>query len=300
MNEELDEQVRAAMFVYLEQLVARSPDGTIRWSGIKDFRFREQVVHLIGTQGIWTPHGFDTAFSITTTYTPPDHNPPYTDAVGGDGLVRYKYKGMDPDDPDNVKLRRALSRQVALVYFVGIARGVYLPIWPVRIVGDDPNNHEFYVAVDEGLMFEASEALEPARRAYAARIVQERLHQPVFRSRVLLAYNSSCAVCRLRHTELLDAAHILPDSHPLGEPVVPNGLALCKIHHAAFDRDIMGIRPDYVVEIKQEILHEIDGPMLRHGLQEMHGDKITVPRSKISRPDHKRLEERYEGFRSAS
>jgi hypothetical protein len=36
--------------------------------------------------------------------------------------------------------------------------------------------------------------------------------------------------------ELLDAAHILPDGHPKGEPVVPNGLALCKLHHAAFDR----------------------------------------------------------------
>ena len=300
MNEMLDERVRTAMFVYLEHLSQRSVDGTIRWSDIKDFRFDGRAVHLIGAQGIWTPQGFDTAFSMTTTYTPPDQLPPYSDAVGYDGLIRYKYKGADPNDPDNVRLRRAMIRHVALVYFIGVAKGVYLPRWPVWIVGDDPEKHEFYVAIDEGLRFAADTSSEPSRRAYVTRIVQERLHQPVFRFRVLRAYDSACAVCRLRHSELLDAAHILPDSHPLGDPIVPNGLALCKIHHAAFDRNIMGIRPDLVIEVRREILQEIDGPMLRHGLQEMHGNKIDVPRSKTSRPDHERLEERYENFRSVS
>ena len=60
-------------------------------------------------------------------------------------------------------------------------------------------------------------------------------------------------VCRLRHWELLDAAHILPDKHPLGEPVVPNGLALCKLHHAAFDADILGVRPDLRIERRDQV-----------------------------------------------
>jgi putative restriction endonuclease len=33
----------------------------------------------------------------------------------------------------------------------------------------------------------------------------------------------------------------------------------------------MGIPPDYQVVINDELLDEIDGPMLKHGLQEMHG-----------------------------
>jgi len=41
-----------------------------------------------------------------------------------------------------------------------------------------------------------------------------------------MAYRQSCAICRLRHKELLDSAHILPDLHPLSEPVVSNGLSL--------------------------------------------------------------------------
>jgi predicted restriction endonuclease len=49
-----------------------------------------------------------------------------------------------------------------------------------------------------------------------------------------------CAVCSLRHGELLDAAHIIGDGKPDGIPIVPNGLSLCKIHHAAYDTNLLG------------------------------------------------------------
>ena len=61
-----------------------------------------------------------------------------------------------------------------------------------------------------------------------------RLHQPVFRAQVLQAYGA-CIICRLKHVDLLDAARILSDADG-GQPVVTNGLAMCKIHHAAYDR----------------------------------------------------------------
>ena len=89
------------------------------------------------------------------------------------------------------------------------------------------------------------------------------------------AYETRCAVCSLGHRELLDAAHVIPDSDPRGEPIVTNGLALCKIHHAAYDRDIIGIRPDYVVEVHTRLLDEIDGPMLKYGLQGHHGSPTS-------------------------
>jgi hypothetical protein len=45
---------------------------------------------------------------------------------------------------------------------------------------------------------------------------------------------------------LLDAAHIVADKDErLGQPVVPNGILLSKIHHAAFDAHLIGIDPDY-------------------------------------------------------
>jgi putative restriction endonuclease len=77
-------------------------------------------------------------------------------------------------------------------------------------------------------------------------------------------------------------------------------MALCKIHHAAFDRHFLGITPKHVVTINQKLLDEVDGPMLLHGLQEMHGTTISVPRRNDSKPDPGRLEQRYERFLEAS
>ena len=99
---------------------------------------------------------------------------------------------------------------------------------------------------------------------------------------------------------MLDAAHIISDSKPNGDPIILNGIALCKIHHAAYDRNLLGIRPDYQVEINADLPLEIDGPMLKHGLQEMNGQKLLVPSSGQSRPDPERLQVRYEEFKNAS
>ena len=96
------------------------------------------------------------------------------------------------------------------------------------------------------------------------------------------------------------AAHILPDGHPRGEPWVSNGLALCKLHHAAFDQNILGINPSLVVEIREDILREVDGPMLKHGLQELDGQHLLyVPKSKGLRPNEEFLSERYAEFKRA-
>jgi putative restriction endonuclease len=56
----------------------------------------------------------------------------------------------------------------------------------------------------------------------------------------------------LRHPELLDAAHILEDKHPQGIPAVSNGLALCVIHHKAYDKRVLAVKPDYSVEIQEK------------------------------------------------
>jgi putative restriction endonuclease len=187
-----------------------------------------------------------------------------------------------------------------LAYFVGVRRGVYMPVYPVYVSGEDAAHLEFILSfwrTEVGLDFST---LSAAEKVYAARMTKQRLHQPLFRERVLHAYGSSCAVCRLRHVELLDAAQIIGDGEEGGDPIVPNGMALCKIHHAAFDRYFLGITPSLRVQINQKLLDEVDGPMLKHGLQEMHGTNIAVPRSLAAKPDPERLEHRYARFLEAS
>jgi putative restriction endonuclease len=138
------------------------------------------------------------------------------------------------------------------------------------------------------------------RREYVTRAVMQRMHQQQFRRVVLSAYRNQCTICRLRHLELLDAAHILADSDPLGEPVVSNGLGLCKIHHSAFDADIIGIDADMHVHVREDVLKEKDGPMLRYGLQEVHRNRLQLPRREVDRPNRDFLAMRFARFTSAA
>ena len=75
-----------------------------------------------------------------------------------------------------------------------------------------------------------------------------------------------------------------------------NGMSLCRLHHAAFDRMILGVRPDYVIRVRADVLEEVDGPMLRHGLQGLQGQRISVPSRRVDRPDEGRLGVRWERF----
>jgi putative restriction endonuclease len=137
-------------------------------------------------------------------------------------------------------------------------------------------------------------------RRYAWAQTRQRLHQGAFRDIVIAAYGCRCTVCRLGHDKLLDAAHITPDIETRGTPIVQNGLSLCKIHHAAYDTDILGISPDYEVHISKKVLEERDGPMLRHGLQELDGTRIILPSRNADHPDPDRLARRFERWQSAS
>ncbi len=301
---EVDAQVRQRAFGFLDDLRAIHGNALPREALAGGFQFEGTRVPLLGPQGIFKPAILASIpLSITTVPDSPRKARPYEDAVGEGGVIHYKYRGTDPTHPDNRGLREAMQRQVPLVYFVGLVPGRYYAEYPVFVVGDDPAELSFRVQVDDGRAIGpgesgVAEATTTARREYVTALAQRRMHQEEFRARVLQAYRECCAVCRLRHPELLEAAHILPDRHPRGHPVVPNGLALCKIHHAAFDTNILGIRPDLVVEIRHDILEEDDGPMLFHGLQELHGrNLLVIPRARELKPDPARLEERYDLFR---
>jgi putative restriction endonuclease len=301
---ERDRLIRLAAFDYLRRLEELHGDvlpiGPLR----EGFEFEGQRVPLMGPQGIFKPAALpDMPISITTTPAVANRPRPYDDEVGPDGYLRYRYRGQDPQHTDNVGLRKALSREIPLIYFHGIVPGRYIAQWPVYVMGDDPASLTFTVAMDDPQLIRPDLSVgvvDEVRRAYVTRLARQRLHQLMFRQRVLRAYLDSCSVCRLRHTELLDAAHIVPDADPGGDPVVPNGLALCKLHHAAFDRHIIGIRPDLIVDVRHDILEEVDGPMLRHGLQELQGNRLLViPGRREDKPNPDFLAQRYERFRLA-
>lgn len=303
-----EERIRLAAFDWLSGQVAIYGDVLPREILLHGFWFEDERISLLSQQGIFKPRQFEMVpLSVTTTIAGP-----YDDSFTSDGLLRYRYRGENPQHRDNVGLRIACQQRIPLVYFHAIVKGKYLAVWPVFIVEDIPEALTFKIAVDDARFVSnetredweslrvADSAADESRRAYITASVRQRLHQRSFRERVLRAYREQCAFCRLKHTELLDAAHIIPDAEDDGAPVVTNGMALCKLHHAAFDKYFLGVRPDHTIEVRADLLLETDGPMLLHGLQGLHNEKMIVPARKVQRPDAELLLRRYERFRAAS
>ena len=293
----LQDKIRLAAFHWLTKQTFFHGDVLPRELLAQGFEFEGRRVPFLGPQGIFKPQILELPLSITTS-----PNSPYSDKPDKDGNWIYKYRGVDLNHRDNVGLREAMKRKVPLIYFIGIRPGRYMIIYPVFIVEDYPGELAFKVVADNEVTFsdadQKNSAKDDIRRRYITANVRVRLHQREFREQVVFAYQEQCACCRLRHLELLDAAHITPDPDPDGKPIVSNGISLCKLHHAAFDSNILGIRPDYVIEINHDVLEEEDGPVLKHGLQGLHENQLILPLSRDLYPDKRRLEARYVEFRN--
>jgi putative restriction endonuclease len=304
-----DLQIRLAAMQQLEQL-RRQGSGLVRADQLDEgFVFEGERIPLWNARrGIWRPRQLGELGAALTIFTAPrveGRKPAYDDEVAADdrGTFGYRYEGTDPTTWTNVALRRAMELNRPLIYLYGVTKGTYEAIFPFYLTSEDSARLTFYGQADAPFSVKEPGLESPAsaapRREYQTVAVKRRLHQHRFRELVLGAYGSRCTICQLRHTLLLDAAHIIPDHDDRGLPEVPNGLALCKIHHTAFDAHIIGIAPDLKVHVREDILAEIDGPMLEHGLKRMHGTKIHVPGAEELRPNPDYLVERFDLFRAA-
>ena len=291
MGDPAQSALRQRLFSLLDQ---RLEHGTpsLSYQELANFDVDGQGLRLIAnSKGIWNPQWMDETLAIRSSLTSP-----YQDQELAPGIWRYDYQARS-EEGDNRKLRLAYERSTPIIWIKEIARGTFVPHYPVYVIADNRAERYFKIAIQEVQLLQHPE--DQDSRAYIERMVKQRVHQREFRGKVLLAYENRCTICRLHYPELLDAAHILPDAHEQGVPTVPNGLSMCKIHHSAYDANFMGIDTNYRVHINQQLLDERDGPMLKHGLQEMHGLSIQVPSNARLRPSKVALEERFAEFQLA-
>ncbi|HWB13815.1 MAG TPA: HNH endonuclease [Pirellulales bacterium] len=107
-----------------------------------------------------------------------------------------------------------------------------------------------------------------------------------FRPAVLQAYAYRCTVCRCA-LKLVDAAHIVPVSFPESSDEVTNGLALCRLHHGAYDNGLLGIRSDYSIVTNDAVEQRLAALGLDSGLEDFRQrlpSQITPPASIEARP----------------
>ncbi len=301
-----DTRMRMAAFDHVRRL-SDAYGHLTRHELAPGFVYEGERIPLVNPQrGIFKPRRMRYLLSIRTVFPRPggriwydDQRQVHRQIFEGEETVDYAFMGQDPEAADNRWLKEAWENQVPVIYFLGVSPGRYQAIIPTYISGWDgfalKSTLTFGNPYQEGLTAPGN----ATERQYALRMVKERLHQATFREAVLYAYGERCAITGLPETQLLDAAHIISDGdEALGQPVVPNGLSLSKIHHAAFDAHLIGIDPDYRLHVSDRLLEKKDGPMLQ-ALKQLEGSELHLPSRSQDYPDRDRLAHRFETFRKA-
>jgi putative restriction endonuclease len=291
-------QLRLAAFAYLNELRKASPYVTREQ--LESFTFQGQPASLIASyRGIHKPGGWSTVLSILSTNRPADQGG-YDDLENEDGTLLYRFMNNPGKTLNayNQALLTTMEQGLPLILLESVGAKTFEPLYPVWIHSYDASQQGVVIsyATPDTEFGEITDLAAEDIRKYAVGVQRRRIHQDVFRTRVLTAYRDRCAICNLGRRGLLDAAHIIDDSQPNGHAIVPNGLALCRIHHGAYDQFLIGIRPDLTVHVATDVLEEIDGPMLQHGLKGIAEQRIRTPKAQKSRPDPARLLWKYERF----
>lgn len=107
----------------------------------------------------------------------------------------------------------------------------------------------------------------------------------LFRNVIMRLYDYTCAACRFRLVTLdgmtaVDAAHIIPFSVSHDDNV-GNGLALCKLHHWAFDNGLISIDDNFCL-IASSLFKETGNEAFL--LRNLETKEIHLPRENSFRP----------------
>lgn len=123
-------------------------------------------------------------------------------------------------------------------------------------------------------------------RRYAVLAAKRALRASDFRNRVLVAYGHSCAMCSVQ-LRLLDAAHILPAAHADSTDGTNNGVALCALHHRAYDGKLVTFDAKFRTRVNDAMARTLkkeghDGgmPEFRHALRPL----LALPPDKRDHP----------------
>ena len=307
IDHKLDTPMRMAAFEHVRRL-GEVHDHLTATELKPGFLFQGERIPLINPQrGIFKPQQMRYLLSIKTVFPKPggkvwydDQREVHRQIFEGDEAIDYAFMGQNPDAADNRWLREAFENGIPIIYFLGIAPGRYQAIVPAFVSGWDATALKARVAFGVPDQESIAPPENVSERRYALRAVKQRLHQASFREAVITAYDGRCALSGLPESLLLDAAHIVADKdEQFGQPVVPNGIPLSKIHHAAFDAHLIGIDPDFRLHVSERLLGQNDGPMLE-ALKRLNGGTIHLPIRDKDSPDRDRLALRFERFKAAA
>jgi putative restriction endonuclease len=86
--------------------------------------------------------------------------------------------------------------------------------------------------------------------------------------------------------EMVDAAHIIPVAADTSNDETRNGIALCKLHHASYDRNLISFDEKYRVEVSDERALYLTQNDRAAGLQSFRENLLPVIRMPYDRRDY--------------
>ena len=279
-----DDSIRLAALSRVAELRALWGDAIPESEIAQGFRLGTELILLKGPQGIFKPRQLtDGPLTIMSTLVSRYEDELLEEA----NVLRYDYAPPSREHENRgLKALMAEGKPVILLKQVKAKpRPEYLIVAPLFVEGFDDGARQFTLSTraDVTRRTDTQEAvvLREIQRAYGQTTVQTRLHQAYFRRDVLTVHRNRCCVCELRVRPLLQGAHIVPDSDALGVPSVQNGLSLCALHHAAYDRRIIRIKADYTIKVEQEWVRT-DDAFAERSLAAFDGHRIVLPNA----PEH--------------
>ncbi len=144
------------------------------------------------------------------------------------------------------------------------------------LISDDPDN-----VSDEDI-----DEVVGEKRKYAVIETKKALRANDFARRVLGAYGHRCAMCDVQ-LKLIDGAHILPVGHEDSTDTTNNGVALCALHHRAYDRGLVTFGTDYMIHKNTKLIRSLKDEDRIGGFKAFEASikpMINVPPDKKDRP----------------
>lgn len=270
----------------------------------KGFEFQGEEIRLENqVVGIFKPRQMERGVLSIKTTKPRDGSSSvfgYSDTRRDDGYYYYSLQRGDPRGSNNRRLWESLEEKQPFVYFHAVAPAIYAAIWPCYVSEIDPDAGHALVSIGarnyrNPVSYPRSFPSEFESK-YLVKESKTRLHQSSFRLAVLDAYRHRCAITGLQAPKLLEAAHIIPDGEVGDIQFLSNGVALSRIHHRAYDSNLLGIAPDCTIHIGKELQAVSDNEFCQSAFLKYEGAKLSVPRNVDAHPNSEFLAKRFEQF----
>ncbi len=184
----------------------------------------------------------------------------HADPLGSSPSIQIKERALEEAVATGLALHIKSSAELVFAIrpdFLGLYIEHLDALHDATLAPDDLELLEAMTADPAGVSSDDIEATKgPPERRRVLRTVLRFLRDRRFRSRVLTAYSHRCSACGVQ-LDLLDAAHIVPVGQPGSTDEVSNGVAMCALHHRAYDRALIAFDTSFDLHISKARLDEL-------------------------------------------